>query len=67
MDEELQQLEELKNNLILYFVENGMRLLVAVLILILGFWVAKRIANIILKLCEKKELDPTLASQTVPG
>jgi len=61
MDEEIQQLQELKNKLILYFVENGMRLVVAVLILILGFWVAKRIANLILKVCEKKELDPTLA------
>lgn len=61
MEEELQQLEELKNKLILYFVENGMRLLVAVLILILGFWVAKRIANFILKICEKKAIDPTLA------
>lgn len=61
MEEELQQLEELKNNLILYFVENGMRLLVAVLILVLGFWIAKRIANVILKVCKKKEIDPTLA------
>jgi len=60
MQEELQQLEELKNNLILYFVENGMRLFMAVLILIVGFWMGKRIANIILKVCEKKEIDPTL-------
>lgn len=61
MDEELQQLEELKNKLILYFVENGMRLLIAVLILVLGFWVGKKIANLILKICDKKGLDPTLA------
>ena len=61
MQEELQQLEELKNKLILYFVENGMRLFMAVLILILGIWIGKRVANLILKICEKKELDPTLA------
>ncbi|MGJ8654045.1 MAG: mechanosensitive ion channel family protein [Opitutaceae bacterium] len=61
MDEELQQLEELKNKLILYFVENGMRLLIAVLILVLGFWVGKKIANLILNICNKKGLDPTLA------
>ncbi|MDP4610321.1 MAG: mechanosensitive ion channel family protein [Opitutales bacterium] len=61
MEEELQQLEELKNKLILYFVENGMRLLMAILILVIGFWVAKRVANLILNICKKKELDPTLA------
>ncbi len=61
MEEELQQLEALKNKLILYFVENGMRLFVAVLILVIGFWIGKRVANLILKICEKKELDPTLA------
>jgi small conductance mechanosensitive channel len=61
MEEELQQLEELKNKLILYFVENGMRLLVAGLIVILGFWVAKRVANLTLKICDKREIDPTLA------
>lgn len=61
MEEELQQIEALKNKLILFFVENGMKLLVAVLILVLGFWVAKRIANLILKICEKKSIDPTLS------
>jgi small conductance mechanosensitive channel len=61
MEEELQQLEELKNKLILYFVENGMRLLMAVLILVIGFWIAKKVGGLILKLCDKKELDPTLS------
>lgn len=61
MEEELQQLEELKNKLILYFVENGMRLLVAILIIVLGFWVAKRVGKLILTICEKREIDPTLA------
>lgn len=61
MKEELQQLEELKNKLILYFVENGMRLLIAVIILLLGFWIAKRVANVVNKVCDKKQLDPTLA------
>jgi small conductance mechanosensitive channel len=61
MNEELQQLEELKNKLILYFVENGMRLLIAILIVILGFWVAKRVGNLILKICDKRKIDLTLA------
>lgn len=61
MEEELQQLEALKNKLMLYFVENGMKLLMAILILVIGIWIAKRIGNLILKICNKKELDPTLA------
>jgi len=61
MEEELQQLEELKNKLILFFIENGMKLLVAVIILLVGFWLAKRIANLLLKICEKKSIDPTLS------
>lgn len=61
MEEELQQLEELKNTLILYFVENGFRLIVAVLIFVFGLWLAKRLGNLILKICDKRKLDPTLA------
>ncbi len=60
MEEELQQLEALKNKLIVYFVENGMRLLIAILIVILGFWIAKKIGKLILRICDKKALDPTL-------
>ncbi len=60
MQEELQQLEDLKNKLILFFVENGMKLLIAILILVLGFWVAKRVAKIISNVCEKRQIDPTL-------
>lgn len=60
MQEELQQLEALKNTLILYFVENGMRLLVAILIFFVGLWLAKRCGKLILKICDKRGLDPTL-------
>lgn len=61
MEEELQQLEELKNTLILYFVENGVRVVIAVLIFVFGLWLAKRLSKLILKLCDKRKLDPTLA------
>ena len=61
MEEELQQLEELKNKIILMIVENGMSWLMAVLIFVLGFWFASKVANIISKICEKKDLDPTLS------
>jgi len=64
MDEELAKLEELKNQIILLVVENGMKWLMAILILILGLWIAKRVGAFILKLCEKKGIDPTLARFT---
>jgi small conductance mechanosensitive channel len=61
IDKELQQLDELKNNLIAWLAEKGAGLLAAIIILALGFWLAKRIANFILKLCDKRAIDVTLA------
>lgn len=61
MEEELQQLESLKEQLIVYFATNGTRLLVAILIVVLGFWIGKKVAGLILKICEKRKIDLTLA------
>lgn len=61
MEEELDQLNSLKDQLIVYLVENGMRIVIAVLIIVLGFWLGKSIGKIILKICEKREIDLTLA------
>ncbi|MEZ7842722.1 MAG: mechanosensitive ion channel family protein [Opitutales bacterium] len=61
IDEEIQQLDEMKNNLMLWLAEKGAGLLVAIIIIALGFWLAKRLANLIIKLCDKRGLDVTLA------
>ena len=61
IDEEIQQLDELKNNLMLWLAEKGAGLLVAIIIIALGFWLAKRLANLIIKLCDKRGIDVTLA------
>ena len=61
MEEELDQLNSLKDQLIVYLVENGMRIVIAALIIVLGFWLGKSIGKIILKICEKREIDLTLA------
>ena len=61
IDEELQQLDEMKNNLMIWLAEKGAGLLVAIGIIALGFWLAKSIANLIIKLCDKREIDVTLA------
>jgi small conductance mechanosensitive channel len=60
MQEELQQLEAIKNSIILAILENGMKWLMAVIIFIVGCWIAKKVGNLILKICEKKSIDPTL-------
>ena len=51
----------MKNNLMLWLAEKGAGLLVAIIIIALGFWLAKRLANLIIKLCDKRGLDVTLA------
>jgi small conductance mechanosensitive channel len=61
IDEEIQQLDELKNNLMVWLAEKGAGLLVAIIIIALGFWLAKRLANLIIKLCDKRGIDVTLA------
>lgn len=61
MEEELQQLQSLKDQLILYFVENGMRILLAIIIVLVGFWLGKVLSRLILKLCDKRGIDITLA------
>lgn len=61
IDQEIQQLDKLKNDLIAWLAESGASLLAAIAIIALGFWVAKRIANLIIKLCDKRDIDVTLA------
>lgn len=61
MEEELEQLNSFKDDIILYLVENGMRIAIAILIVVLGFWVAKSVGNLILKVCDKRKIDVTLA------
>ncbi|MGB0415643.1 MAG: mechanosensitive ion channel family protein [Coraliomargarita sp.] len=61
MDEELQQLDAWKDSLILYFAENGVRLAVAAAIVFIGFWLGKTCAALILKVCDKRDIDITLA------
>ncbi|GAB5561814.1 MAG: small-conductance mechanosensitive channel MscS [Synoicihabitans sp.] len=61
MDAELQQIDAMKDKLILYFVENGVRILIAVGIVVVGFWLAKVTAGMILRVCDKRKIDVTLA------
>lgn len=60
MQEELQQLEEIKNTIILAILDNGMKWLMALIIFIIGCWISKKVGSLILKICEKRAIDPTL-------
>jgi len=61
MEEELQQLESFKEEILLYLATNGTRILVAILIVAIGFWLSKALAKLILKVCDKRNIDITLA------
>jgi small conductance mechanosensitive channel len=61
IDEELQQLDELKEKLITWLADKGASLMAAIIIIAIGFWVSKKIAHLIIKLCDKRGIDVTLA------
>ena len=60
ISEELEQLDELKNQLLIWLAERGAALLVAVVIIVLGFWLAKSLSKLISKFCKKRDIDITL-------
>ena len=61
--EQLEELDALKDKIILYLVENGtniaVKVLVAAVIAAIGFWLAKKIATLIVKVCDKRQIDVT--------
>lgn len=61
MESEVQQLMELKDQLILFVVTNGVKWLIALLIVVAGFWLAKQVAKLVLGVCEKRSIDITLS------
>jgi len=59
--EELEQMTELYNMLIAYLVTYSFQIFGAIIVLILGFFVGRRVSNLVLALCAKKSLDITLS------
>lgn len=57
----MRQLMELKDQLILFLVTNGVKWLIALLIVVAGFWLARQVAQFVLRLCEKRSIDITLS------
>ena len=56
MEEELQQIEAWKDQLIVYLAENGLRLGIALLIVFVGFWLGNAISRLIHKACGKRKI-----------
>ncbi len=61
MQEEIEQVQAIYNTIVEFFVNYSFQLLGAFIIVLVGIFVANRVARSVLKLCEKKELDLTLS------
>jgi len=61
MEQELQQAQKVYQLITEFFVNYSFQILGAIIIFVLGVLVARKIADLVLKLCERKELDVTLS------
>jgi len=61
MEKEIQQAQAIYNMIAEFFVNYSFQILGALIIMVLGILVGRKVGNIVLKLCEKKELDITLS------
>lgn len=61
MDQELEQFTEIYNMIITYLVTYSFQILGAAIIMVAGIFVARRVAALVLNLCQKKDLDITLS------
>ena len=59
--EELEQMTEVYNMLVAYLVNYSFQIFGAVVVLVLGVFVGRRLSNLVLALCAKKSLDITLS------
>ncbi|MBT8146345.1 MAG: mechanosensitive ion channel [Gammaproteobacteria bacterium] len=61
MEQELEQITQIYNMVVEYMVTYSFQILGAVVVLIIGFIIARKVSNAIFKLCKKKNLDVTLS------
>jgi len=61
MEQELQQAQEVYKLITEFFVTYSFQILGAIIIFAIGVFVAKKVSGIVLRLCERKELDVTLS------
>lgn len=61
MDQEIQQAQAIYQLITEFFVNYSFQILGAIIIFVLGILVARKVGTIVLKLCERKNLDVTLS------
>lgn len=61
MESELEQINAWKDQIIVYVTTNGVSVLLGIAIIVIGFWIAGKISDLVLKICNKKQLDITLS------
>ena len=61
MEEDLQQINAWKDQLIVEVTKNGANWAIAIAMVVFGFWLGKLIASLILKICDNRSIDITLA------
>ena len=61
MEQELEQLTLIYNIVVDYLVNYSFQILGAIIVLIIGFIIARKVSNTIFKLCQKKNIDVTLS------
>jgi small conductance mechanosensitive channel len=62
MESQISTLQKLIDTLIEFFVKYSFQIVGAIIILLVGLYIAKWVASLVTKLCKKKELDITLTS-----
>lgn len=61
MEQEIEQFTEIYNLVTAFLVNYSFQIIGAIIIFIIGIVVARRISNLVLRLCQKKKLDVTLS------
>lgn len=61
MDQELEQVSEAYNLIVTYLVTYSFQIFGAIVVLIIGFFLGRKLSTLVLKICEKKDLDITLS------
>lgn len=64
VEQEIQQATAAYNLIVEFFVTYSFQILGAVIILLIGIYIARRVADLVLHLCERKDLDITLSRFT---
>ena len=61
MEQELEQLTRIYNMVVDYLVTYSFQILGAIIVLIIGFIIARKVSNTIFRICQKKNIDVTLS------